>query len=115
MKHLKAIRDKLASMTREQKDFILIGVFAVVAIIFNALRLPDSYLLPVFLVGAVLIVLNCPKIDEAEDKQESTLDKALKETHRQLNPVKGVEALDEHFKKHPYKMPRRIKSRGKRK
>lgn len=39
-------------------------------------------------------------------KTESTLDKALKEVERvgKEQPLKGVEALDKHFKKHPFKM-----------
>ncbi len=45
-------------------------------------------------------------------KPESTLDKALKEVERvgKQQPVKGVEALDEYFKAHPYKM-KKIKSK----
>ena len=37
-------------------------------------------------------------------KEESTLEKALKEVERvgKEQPLKGIEALDEHFKKHPF-------------
>ena len=45
-------------------------------------------------------------------KPESTLDKALKEVERvgKEQQLKGVEALDEHFKKHPFDK-KKIKSK----
>ena len=45
-------------------------------------------------------------------KEEGTLEKALKEVERvgKEQPLKGVEALDEHFKKHPFNK-KKIKSK----
>ena len=48
--------------------------------------------------------------------EPSILDKALKEVERigKQQPVKGVEALDKHFKKHPFKM-KKVKSKKRKK
>ena len=39
-------------------------------------------------------------------KEESTLEKALKEVERvgKEQPLKGIEAVDEYYKKHPFNM-----------
>lgn len=85
-------------MTRGNRDIVFLIVFAIVAMITNALQAPEWVAYTLIFIGGIYIVLSSPKIEE--DKPESVLDKALKETSVQL---KGIEALDEHFKKHPYK------------
>lgn len=100
------------------RDILFLGLFAIIAMGVQRVHAPEWVELVMLAIGGLYIVFTSPKVNdkanEAEDEKGSTLDRALAETEKQLK-LKGVEKLDEHFKKHPYKMPKRFKSRKKRK
>lgn len=104
----KDIKDKLANMNEQDRDLLFVGVYAIIAMITHATHAPEWVVYSLMFLGGLYIVFTSPKIEDKEKKQDSVLEQALKETSAQL---KGVEALDEHFKKHPYKMPKKLKSR----
>lgn len=98
---LRDIKNKLGTLSRDTKDLLFLACFGVSVISLQALGVPENYVLyPSIIIVGAYILFTSPKTDEAEKKQESTLDRALRETSAQL---KGVEALDNHFKKHPQK------------
>ena len=113
MKLWETLKNKWLGLKRDERDIFALMIFALIVIPLQALQPPEWVEYVLIGLFGLYVVFSSPKIEEAGKEQESTLDKALKETHRQLNdPVKGVEALDEYFKKNPYKHPKgKLKSR----
>ena len=106
MTHFERIKKKWLGMKREDRDLLFLGVFAIVAMGVNALNAPDWVAYCMIFLCMLYVVFTSPKVEE--EKKPSVLDKALKETSVQL---KGIEALDEHFKKHPYKYTKKKKGK----
>ena len=106
MNRLRALWKKWLGMKREDRDLLFLGVFAIVAMGVNALNAPDWVAYCMIFLCMLYVVFTSPKVEE--EKKPSVLDKALKETSVQL---KGIEALDEHFKKHPYKYTKKKKGK----
>ena len=106
MNRLRALWKKWLGMKRDDRDLLFIGVFAILAMGTNALHAPDWVAYCIMFLGGLYIVFTSPKIED--EKKTSTLDEALKETGVQL---KGIEALDEHVKKHPYKYGKKKKGK----
>lgn len=118
-------------LKRDERDIFALMIFAVIVIPLQALQPPEWVLYILLGLFGVYVVLSSPKVKDEDREREiaraleklnkhkgknGVLEKALAETHRQLNPVKGVEALDEHFKKHPSKISKiKNKQRKKRK
>ena len=108
MKLWAILKKKWLGMKRDEQDLTFILIFAIIAMTVQALHAPEWVEYAFIFLGMLYIVFTSPKVNEAGNKQESTLDKALKETSVQL---KGIEALDEHFKKHPYKYGKKKKGK----